>query len=208
MAGRPGALRFGSLGERCVHLCVDMQRLFAGPTEWHTPWLHRVLPNIERIAQAHPARTIFTRFVPAQRPGDGEGTWRRYYRHWASMTLDRLGAPMVELVPELARHVPPAQLLDKRAYSPWFETGLHDRLKSLRADSIVVTGGETDVCVLASVLGAIDRGYRVILVGDALCSSSDQTHDSLMTLYETRFGQQVELVGTETVLNNWTPEKP
>jgi hypothetical protein len=35
-----------------------------------------------------------------------------------------------------------------------------------------VGGVGTDVCVLAAVLGAVDRGYRVVVPTDALCSSS------------------------------------
>jgi isochorismatase family protein len=54
------------------------------------------------------------------------------------------------------------------------------------------TGGETDVCVLATMLGAIDWGFRVILVTDALCSSADETHNAMMNVYMNRFGEQVE----------------
>jgi len=50
---------------------------------------------------------------------------------------------------------------------------------------------------------AIDFGYRVVLVTDALCSSSDATHDALLTVYHQRFAQQVETVEMETVLSNW-----
>ncbi len=46
--------------------------------------------------------------------------------------------------------------------------------------------------------------YRVVLVTDALCSCSDATHDALLTVYHQRFAQQVETVGMETVLSNWT----
>ena len=70
-------------------------------------------------------------------------------------------------------------------------------------DTVIITGGETDVCVLATVLGAIDRGYRVVLVTNAICSSADQTHDALMELYRSRFTEQVEAVGVEEVLSNW-----
>ena len=202
MAGK-GGLQHGSVGENCVHLCVDMQRLFAEKTDWFTPWMERVLPNARRIAEAHPDRTIFTRFIPAQKPGEGEGTWRRYYERWASVTIERLGAEMVELVPDLARLVPPAEVLDKRVYSPWLDNDLHERLRRRRTDTLVVTGGETDVCVLGAVLGAVDRGYRVLVVTDALCSSSDETHDAMLTLYHNRYGQQVETVTADEVLQIW-----
>jgi nicotinamidase-related amidase len=48
--------------------------------------------------------------------------------------------------------------------------------------------------VLATVLDAVDRGFRVVIVEDALCSSSDAGHDALMTLYRTRFSEQIELI--------------
>jgi nicotinamidase-related amidase len=70
---------------------------------------------------------------------------------------------------------------------------------------VIVTGGEkTDVCVLATVLGAVDWGFRVILVTDALCSSANETHDSIMNIYMNRFGQQVECVATESLLSQWS----
>jgi len=191
------------LGARAVHLCVDMQRLFAEPTAWRTPWLPRVLPQVRRIVARHPSATVFTRFVPAGRPGEGCGTWRRYYERWAEMTLERLGREMVELVPDLARFVPPAEVLDKRTYSPWLDPALDASLARRRADALVVTGGETDVCVLATVLGAVDRGYRVILVEDALCSVSDETHDAVLALYRRRFGEQIEVAGTDDLLGGW-----
>ncbi len=197
------ALRYGALTDTALHICVDMQRLFAEDTHWHTPWMERVLPNAVRLALAHPAETIFTRFIPADEPGQGRGTWRRYYEKWADMTVSRLGSEMVDLIPELRRFVPPARVLDKKVYSPWLEGHLDDLLRGTPIDTLVVSGGETDVCVLATVLGAVDRGYRVVVATDCLCSSSDETHDAMMTLYHRRYGQQVETVTTDTILENW-----
>jgi nicotinamidase-related amidase len=196
-------LRFGPLTDSCLHICVDMQRLFADDTDWHTPWMERVLPNVLRIVEAHPAQTIFTRFIPAKEPGQGRGTWRRYYEKWESMTINRLGEAMVELVPELTRFVPPARVVDKHVYSPWLERELDNLLRDTKVDTLVVSGGETDVCVLATVLGAVDRGYRIVVATDALCSSTDETHDAMMTLYHNRYGQQVETVTTDVILENW-----
>ena len=196
-------LLHGPLGAGCAHLCVDMQRIFDEETPWKTPWLRRVLPNVVEIASAKPRRTVFTRFVPADRPGEGRGTWKQYYERWADMTLERIGRDMVDLVPELAIFAPPAPIVDKRVYSPWQEPRLHAWLRDNAVDTLIITGGETDVCVLATVLGAVDFGYRVILAADALCGSSDETHNALMRLYESRFSQQVEVVSTELVLANW-----
>ena len=53
------------------------------------------------------------------------------------------------------------------------------------------------------MLGAIDWGFRVILVTDALCSSADETHDAMMNIYMNRFGEQVETVTTVTLLESW-----
>ena len=57
--------------------------------------------------------------------------------------------------------------------------------------------------MLATMLGAIDWGFRAILVTDALCSSADETHDAMMNIYLNRFGEQVETVTTQTLLESW-----
>jgi nicotinamidase-related amidase len=197
-------LRYGPLTASCVHLCVDMQRIFDKGSAWETPWLPRVLPKVERLVAAHPDRTIFTRFIPVQRPGEGEGTWKRYYENWEQMTLERLAPGQVDLVPSLARFVPPAEVIDKPVYSPWSAPALEESLRRRGADTLIITGTETDVCVLAAVLGAVDRGYRVVLPMDALCSSSDSAHDASLTVYRRRYGQQVETAGTDEILGAWS----
>ncbi len=62
------------------------------------------------------------------------------------------------------------------------------------------------MCVLATVLGAIDWGFRVILVTDALCSSADETHDAMLNVYMNRFGEQVETATTQTLMESWAAE--
>jgi nicotinamidase-related amidase len=196
-------LPHGPLTEAAIHLCIDMQRMFAEQTAWHVPWMKRVSPVIVRMALAFPTRTVFTRFIPPVRAADAEGMWRQYYQRWSEFTRERLPPHLLSLVPELAELVPPAQVVDKHVYSPFAEPHLHQSLQDRRINSIVITGGETDVCVLAAVLDAVDLGYRVIVASDALCSVSDESHDNLLRLFSERFQQQIEVASSETILEAW-----
>jgi nicotinamidase-related amidase len=71
---------------------------------------------------------------------------------------------------------------------------------------LVITGSEMDVCVPATILDAVDRGFRVILIENAVCSSSDAGHDALMTLYRTRFSEQIEIIKAEALPSVWREE--
>jgi len=53
------------------------------------------------------------------------------------------------------------------------------------------------------VLGAIDLGYRIVVVSDGVCSSADKPHDHLLALYSDRFSLQVETAGSREVLEAW-----
>jgi nicotinamidase-related amidase len=110
---------------------------------------------------------------------------------------------LLELVEPLARFVPPAHLCDKAVYSAFGNPRLASWLEAQGADTLIVSGGETDVCVLASVMSALDLGFHVVLATDALCSASDRTHDALLTLYRERFSQQIATATTEEVLQAW-----
>jgi len=203
----PSTLRDEPLDPAAAHLCIDVQRLFLPGTDWGLEWMPRVLPQVVALCEPAPEATVFTRFVPARRPGEGRGVWARYWTRWASMTLEATGPEMVGLVPELARFVPPATVVDKPVYSPWLGSDLHARLAARGCRSVLVTGGETDMCVLATVLGAADLGYRTILVSDAVCSTSDDAHDAMLALFSERYGQHVEIGLTEVVRDLWPPRR-
>lgn len=186
-----------------VHLCIDMQNIFAPGGLWATPWMERVLPTIVSVVSRNPARTMFTRFIAPQDPEDRPGQWQSYFRRWHEATRRHLPPSALELVPSLNRFVPPAAVIDKRAYSAFSNPGLASLLVEKKIGTVVISGAETDVCVLSTVLSAVDLGLRVVIVEDALCSSSDVGHDALMTMYRTRFHGQVDLVTAEELAEFW-----
>jgi nicotinamidase-related amidase len=160
------------LTERTVHLCVDMQRIFSAEGPWPTPWMDKVLRVATTLACRHPERTIFTRFVPPERPDEMPGMWQRYYTRWRVATRERLDLRLLELMPPLAALCPPATVIDKRRYSRFAEPRLIEHLRQRGADALIVSGSETDVCVLATVPDAVDIGYRVIV-----CPSAPLLHN-------------------------------
>jgi len=187
-----------------VHLAVDLQRLFADPdSPWHVPWLPRVLPQVDELARRHPDRTVFTRFIPPQQAEQMPGAWQDYYRRWQAMTQQNIDERLLALVEPLAGLVPPAHLCDKAVYSAFGNPRLLPWLKEQGTDTLIISGGETDVCVLATVMAALDLGFHIVLPTDALCSVSDSTHEALLLLYRQRFSQQIATTTTEQVLQAW-----
>jgi nicotinamidase-related amidase len=183
-----------------------MQRIFTKGGIWETPWMERVLPVIVEIAERYAKRTVFTRFITPVTSDQRPGQWQKYYRRWERATRQRLAPDQLDLVPALARFAPPAAVIDKPAYSAFFQSDLDAFLTEKRIETLVLTGAETDVCVLATALAAVDRGFRVVVVEDAIFSSSDVGHDALMTMYWDRLHEQIEVVSAAHMLAVWTDD--
>lgn len=177
-----------------------MQNLFAPGGPWQVDWFEPVLPLIVSMAEVNAERTVFTRFIPPLEADDAHGAWRRYYAAWPQITRRNLPSDFLELAPPLRKFVPPARVIDKPVYSPWLRSELDLLLEGGGVDTLIITGGETDMCVLATVLGAVDRGFRCILVSDGICSSKDRTHDAVMSLYHDRFAHQIEIAELAEIL--------
>lgn len=197
----------GPIGENAVHLCIDMQRLLAPEGPWPTPWMATALEFQLRLTEKAPGRSVFTRFIPPRSAEEMPGKWRDYYEKWRKVTRDFLDPALLDLVDPLRSFAPPATIVDKTRYSSFWGSNLQATLARVNADTLIVSGAETDVCVLSTIMSAIDIGYRVIVATDAVCSSSDECHDALMTLYHQRFSKQIEIADTETILHSWRPPR-
>jgi nicotinamidase-related amidase len=190
-------------GPDTVHLCLDMQRLFGPSGPWATPWMTKVLPTVVELVERVPSRTVFTRFIPPQNSDQAPGMWRLYFQKWSAITRDHIDPALLKLMPELEKFVPPARMFDKPVYSAFATGELHGELRRARINTLIITGAETDVCVLSTILAAIDLGYRIIVVKNALCSSADESHDALLGLYGRRFDLQVEVTNADELLEIW-----
>jgi nicotinamidase-related amidase len=191
------------LSKNTLHVVIDMQRLFAEETAWHTPAIAAILPNVLALCSARPSDTIFARFIVPQNAEHAKGRWKNYYRRWSSVTLDELDAAMLDLVAPLAAIAQPGSIVDKETYSVFGAPGFAERLEASGVDTLIFSGVETDVCVHASILDAVDAGYRVILVDDALASGDRKAHSAVVENLVPRLSEQIEVLSTEAILNVW-----
>jgi nicotinamidase-related amidase len=92
----------------------------------------------------------------------------------------RLGAPVIvteqypkglgRTLPELKAVLGEAAPFEKTAFSCCGAAGFTDRLRSLHAEHVIMTGIEAHVCVLLTALDLLPMGFRVSVVADAVCS--------------------------------------
>jgi nicotinamidase-related amidase len=193
------------ISPRAVHLCLDMQNLIGPAGPWAARWAERVLPSVVSLVEHARGRTIFTRFIPPADIPEAESAWRDFYEKWAGLTLSRIEPALLELIPPLPMFVPPAMVFDKARFSAFSAAGLSERLRLLNADTLILSGAESDMCVLATALSGLDLGYRIVVATDAICSASDPCHDAVQRLYQERFSAQVRTIRVEQIRSLWRP---
>ncbi|MEU6146917.1 isochorismatase family cysteine hydrolase [Streptomyces sp. NPDC047081] len=71
-------------------------------------------------------------------------------------------------------------LIRKRRYSAFFGTELEIVLKAYRAETVILIGGLTDVCVHYTAVDAHQHDYRVRVVTDCVGGSSRPAHDAAL----------------------------
>lgn len=93
------------------------------------------------------------------------------------------GDPGTEFDPRLTPRDGEHEIV-KRRYSCFFGTELEILLKGLRADTLVLIGGLTDVCVHYTFVDGHQRDYYVRVVEDAVGGSSLAAHDAALAAME------------------------
>jgi nicotinamidase-related amidase len=189
--------------QHAIHVVIDMQDLFDRHPEWGFPALRSVLPQVTALARHDPAATFWTRFIPAANAAAAPGSWGDYYRLWPTATLAAGADKFIDLLPELKAIAAAENIFDKPAFSAFTARGFAEALKRRAATTLILSGAETDVCVWATALDAIDLGYHVVLARDAMASFSGEAHAAILTTIAPRFIPQIAVSDTATLLQQW-----
>jgi nicotinamidase-related amidase len=111
-----------------------------------------------------------------------------------------------ETLPALHEKLP-SPALEKMSFSCCGDQPFLDRLKELQRPQVIVTGMETHVCVLQTVLELLGLGYQVHVVNDAVMSRKKENRKiglamaeaagAVITSTEAAMFQLLRVAGTE-----------
>jgi nicotinamidase-related amidase len=100
-------------------------------------------------------------------------------------------------VKEITKVLPEYSPLEKITFDCCGGDGFLEKVASLKRKQAIVTGMETHVCVLQTVLSLLKEGYSPHLVSDAVCS---RKKDDFLTARELMRDAGAVITCTETVL--------
>ena len=153
-----------------------------------------IVPNIRAIldwASEHSIPIIYSN--DSHRPTDFE--LNRWGEHAIRGTW---GAEVIEELKPKARDF----IVPKTTYSGFFNTDLDSILRSLYnsegANTLILTGLHTDICVRHTAADAFFRGYELIIPYDAVSSFTEAQH--LLGLKYLRYAYLADIVSTKQII--------
>ena len=109
----------------------------------------------------------------------------------ALLTLEA-GSRWVEIDPRIAP-LPDEPVLNKLFASAFFGTPLSSLLTAAGCDGVIVTGASTSGCVRATVVDALQHGFRPVVPREAVGDRNPAAHDANLYDIDTKYGDVVSL---------------
>jgi len=120
-----------------------------------------------------------------------------FIQHSNNKTLVK-GSDAWQLHPEI-QPLDDEKIIHKLHGNAFVDTSLHDELEKRNVRELIVTGLVTHGCVKATCLGAIDQGYKVVLVSDGHSSYSKDAPQLIAKWNQAINEKGAELISTQDV---------
>lgn len=187
-------------GSRPALVVIDMSYGFTDPA---SPLACELEPVVDAIAQllaaarAHGSIPIVFTTVSY---GEAEKPVARAFieKVPALLTLAE-GSRWVEIDERLARR-PDEALVNKLFASAFYGTALGSLLAGAGCDTVIVTGASTSGCVRATVVDAIQHGYRPIVPREAVGDRDPAAHEANLHDISLKYGEVVALADALRIL--------
>jgi biuret amidohydrolase len=98
------------------------------------------------------------------------------------------GSPGLELMPEIYEPGYDLVVDGKKRYDCFAATDLDHLLRSRFLDTVLLTGVNTNSCVLATAVSANTRDYAPVVVEDCVDTMDRQVHEAALTVIRQAFG--------------------
>lgn len=98
------------------------------------------------------------------------------------------GSPGLEVMPELLDSSYDVIVHNKKRYDCFEATELNHVLRSRGIDTLLLTGVNTNSCVLATTVVGNTRDYAVVVVEDCVATMDPALHDAALSVIRQAFG--------------------
>ena len=180
------------LGDRPALLVVDMNVAFTDPRSPLACDLDDVVGAIARLLdEARRAQIPVVYTTVAYDEGGKQAAAAFIDKVPALLTLEA-GTGWVEIDPRIAPR-PGEPVLTKLFASAFFGTTLGSLLVAVGCDTVVVTGASTSGCVRATVVDALQHGYRPLVPREAVGDRNAPAHEASLYDVDAKYGDVVSL---------------
>lgn len=93
-----------------------------------------------------------------------------------------------QILPEVAP-IEGEIVINKTSRGAFNSTAIERLLRNLELEALVVAGVSTSACVDLTARDAADRGFRVVLVEEAMAELDEASHDATLLQFAVRWGQ-------------------
>jgi maleamate amidohydrolase len=180
------------LGRRPALIVVDVNVGFTDPASPLVCDLDGVVEAVQRLlAEMRAARLPVVYTTVSYTEEDKRKAAAFIDKVPALLTLEA-GSRWVEIDPRIApRGDEP--VLNKLFASAFFGTALSAFLSANGCDSLIVTGASTSGCVRATVVDALQHGYRPIVPREAVGDRNPEAHAANLYDIDTKYGDVVSV---------------
>ncbi len=179
-------------GQHPALLIVDVIQAFTNPASPLGSDLDTVVYAIQRLLDIARSKSVPVVFTTV---GYDESEWQSaqiFITKVPALKVLKLGTSEVEIDPRLERSATEPILL-KQFASAFFGTPLSSLLAAQHCDTVIVTGCTTSGCVRASVVDALQYGYRPIVPLEAVGDRSLEAHKANLFDIGAKYGDVVAL---------------
>ena len=170
------------------HTCLLLFDFLVGHVAKDSQRYAPVLANAAQLLAAARAAGAMVAYARADHRADGGTSPRTLHDSGPRAPLITSGTPEAEIVPELAPR-PGDYMVPKHRWSAFHGTYLDVALRTRRVDTIVLTGGSTEIGISSTAYAARDLDYNLVIVADACTSAKQDVHAQLMREVFPRLGR-------------------